>query len=144
MSEENLELTRLGYEAFNRGDIDGFLDICDLDIEWQDIAAIDTAAVKGRKAVRAFFETEPWEQIRRDPEEIIELGGEHVLVLSHTTGLGKGSGIVVDARAADLCTFRAGDLCVGSPTRTRHKPAKQPGCRSSALDEKRCRVIRLT
>ena len=104
MSEENLELTRLGYEAFNRGDIDGFLDICDPNIEWQDIAAIDTAAVTGREAVRAFFETAtaPWEEIRREPEEIIDLGGDHVLVLSHTTGRGKGSGIVVDARAESV------------------------------------------
>ena len=120
MSRENVEFVKSLYAAGETMDKEQLLaalptlieQVCDPDIEWQDIAAIDTAAVKGREAVRAFFETAtaPWEEIRREPEEIIELGGDHVLVLSHTTGRGKGSGIVVDARAADLCTIRGGRL----------------------------------
>jgi ketosteroid isomerase-like protein len=112
MWQENVELTRLGYEAVNRGDIDGLLDLCAPDVEWQDQGAIDTSAVTGRDAVRTFFETvlEAWEELRREPEEIIDLGDDRVLVLIHMTGRGKGSGIVVDARAADLLTIREGLL----------------------------------
>jgi ketosteroid isomerase-like protein len=112
MSQENVELARLGYEAVNRGDIDSLLDLCAPDVEWQDPGAIDTSAVTGKDAVRAFFETvlEPWAELRREPEEIIDLGENRVLVLFHMTGRGKGSGIEVDARAADLLTIREGRL----------------------------------
>jgi uncharacterized protein len=112
MSQENVELVRLGYEAFNRGDLDGLLDLCAPDVEWQDPVAIDTSAVTGKDAVRAFFETvmEPWEELRREPEEIIDLGEDRVLVLFHTAARGKESGIEVDARAGDLLTIRDGLL----------------------------------
>jgi len=112
MSQENVELTRLGYEAVNRGDIDGLLDLCAPDVEWHDPLAIDTSAVTGKDAIRAFFETvmEPWEQLRREPEEIIDLGRDRVLVLFHMTGRGKRSGIEVEGRGGDLLTIREGRL----------------------------------
>ena len=53
---------------------------------------------------------EPWEEVRREPEEIIDLGGDRVLVLFHTTGRGKGSGIEVEGRGGDLLTIREGRL----------------------------------
>jgi uncharacterized protein len=110
MSEENVEVVRRAYDAFNRGDIDGVLDLCAPDIEWQDAYTPDTSAVTGRDAVRAYFETvmEPWEEVHREPEEIIDLGGDRVLVLYHLTARGKGSGIEVHLRAGDLVTIREG------------------------------------
>ena len=111
MSQENVERTRLGYEAFNRGDIDGTLDLCAPDIEWQDMA-IDTPPIQGRDALRSLFEEvrAPWDDIRREPEEIIDLGEDRVLVLFRTTGRGRASGIEVEARGADLLTLREGLL----------------------------------
>src|SRR6266480_2579284 len=98
MSQENVELARRGYEAFNRGDIDGLLDLCAPDIVWRDFATIDSDTVTGKDAVRAYFETvmEAWERIRLEPEEIIDLGGDRVVVVSHWTGRGKGSGVEVE------------------------------------------------
>ena len=112
MSQENVEIARLGYEAFNRGDIDSLLDLCAPGIEWRDFATIDTETVTGKEAVRAYFETvmEAWEEIRLEPEEITDLGGDRVLVVSHLTARGKGSGIGVDGRGADLLTFDGGSL----------------------------------
>jgi ketosteroid isomerase-like protein len=111
MSQENVERTRLGYEAFNRGDIDGTLDLCAPDIEWQDMA-IDTPPIQGRDALRSLFEEvrAPWDEIRREPEEIIDLGEDRVLVLFRTTGRGRASGIEVEARGADLLTLHEGLL----------------------------------
>jgi uncharacterized protein len=122
MAQDNVALARAGYEAFNRGDIDGLLDLCAPDVEWQDGGApLDTAAVTGKDAVRAFFETvmEPWEEIRREPEEIIDLGGDRVLVLFTQSVRGKGSGVEVVARAGDLLTLREGRLVrwIGYPYR---------------------------
>ncbi len=112
MSQKNVELARLGYEVFNRGDFDTLLDLCAPDIVWRDFATIDSDTVTGKDAVRAYFESvmEAWEQIRLEPEEIIDLGGDCVVVVSHLTARGKGSGIEVDARGADLLTFNGSSL----------------------------------
>ena len=112
MSQENVELARRGYEAFNRGDIDGLLDLCGPDIEWRDFATLDSDTVTGKDAVRAYFEMvmEAWEQIRLEPEEIIDLGGGRVVVVSHLTGRGKGSGVEVETQGADVLTFDEGSL----------------------------------
>jgi ketosteroid isomerase-like protein len=112
MSQENVEIVRAAYGVFNRGEIDALLDLCTPDIEWQDVGSLDTRAVVGKDAVRAYFETvmEPWEDVRREPEEITDLGGDQVLALIHLTARGKGSGIKVGARQADLLTIREGKL----------------------------------
>ena len=123
MSQGNVEVARAAYEAFDRGDIDGMLDLCTPDIEWQDAGgpSLDTSAVTGKSAVRAYFESvlEPWDEVRREPEEIIDLGGDRVLVLFRTFARGKGSGVEVDARAGDLVTFREGRVArwIGYPDR---------------------------
>jgi uncharacterized protein len=123
MSQENVELVRAAYEAFNGGDIDGMLDLCAPDIEWEDRGlSLDTSVITGRDAVRAYFESvlRPWEEVRREPEEIIDLGGGRVLVLFRTFARGKGSGVEVDARAGDLVTIREGRVArwIGYPDRT--------------------------
>jgi ketosteroid isomerase-like protein len=112
MSQENVELTRAGYDAVNRGDIDGLLDICAPGVEWDDTAALDAPPVTGKEAVRAYFKTvlEPFADFRREPEEIIDLGDDRVLVWFHMTARGKGSGIAVEARGGDLLTIKDGKL----------------------------------
>jgi uncharacterized protein len=121
MSQENVEIARRAYEAFNRGDIDGLLDLCAPGIEWEDMGTFDTDAVTGKEAVRAFFKTgmEPWAEIRREPERIIDLGGDQVLVLVHATGRGRESSVEVDARGADLLTVNEGKFVrfIGYPDR---------------------------
>jgi ketosteroid isomerase-like protein len=130
MSQENVEIARLGYERFNRGDIDGFLDLAAPDIEWRDHGAFDTSAVTGKDAVRAFIETvmEPWEEFHKEPEEIIDLGGDRVLGMFHATGRGKGSGIEVDVRGGDLLTIREGRV-VGFTAYPRAQALRAAGLR---------------
>ena len=110
MSQANVEIVRLGYEAFNRGDVDAVLDLCDPDVEWEDIPSLDIPAAVGKDAVRAYFETvmAAWERARREPVEMIDLGEDRVLVLCHVTARGRGSGIELDVDIGDLLTLRNG------------------------------------
>src|SRR2546423_1654823 len=107
------------------------LDLCAPDIEWQDRGgpSLDTSGVTGKHAVRAYFETvlEPWDEVRREPEEIIDLGGDRVLVLFRTFARGKGSGVEVDARAGDLVTFREGRVARGRGFENRAEALKAVG-----------------
>ena len=110
MSQQNIELVRLAYDLFNRGDIEAFLDLADPEIEWHDHAAFDTGPIRGKEAVRAFIETgmEAWEEFQRDPEEIIDVDDDRVLGIFRARARGKASGIELDVRAADLVTIEDG------------------------------------
>ena len=112
MSQANVQIVELAYELFNRRDIAGFLELCGVDIEWQDTGTFDTTPVVGVDAVRAYLDTvlEPWEEFRKDPEEIIDLGDDQVLGLFRATGRGKGSGVEVEVRGGDLVTFKEGKV----------------------------------
>ena len=49
-----------------------------------------------------------WESVRWDPEEIIEVDETRLIVLNHVRMRGRGSGVQVDATAAQLWTITDG------------------------------------
>jgi ketosteroid isomerase-like protein len=56
MSRENVELLRLGYEAFNRGDFEGWLGALDPDVELDErYIAPDAAVYRGHDGVRRWL-----------------------------------------------------------------------------------------
>jgi ketosteroid isomerase-like protein len=114
MSERNVELTRLGYDLVNRGDIDAMLERCTPDVEWRETGELEPEVYSGVDGVRAYFQRvlDPWEHLERIPEEIIDLGGERVLVLWRMTARGKESGLDVEMSGADLLTIRDEKLVV--------------------------------
>ena len=132
MSEENVELARAGYELFNRGDLDGLLELCAPDIVWRDPGNPDTPDVSGRDGVRSYFETvlEPWENLRREPEEIID-AGDRVLALWRMSARGTGSGIEIDMTGADLLTFEDGMLALWEAYTDRAKAREAAGLPAS-------------
>ena len=57
MSQENVEIVRAAYDAFERGDLDAVSELHDPAIEWQTSAEDpDAATHRGRVAVRHYFE----------------------------------------------------------------------------------------
>ncbi len=46
--------------------------------------------------------------MRWDPEEVIEVDESRLIVVNHVRMRGRGSGVEVDAKAAQLWTLRAG------------------------------------
>src|SRR5262245_17439184 len=57
MSQENVEIVRRTYPAFNRGDIPEFLESVDLDVEWIPImAALEGRVYRGHDGVRQWIE----------------------------------------------------------------------------------------
>jgi ketosteroid isomerase-like protein len=110
LSRQNVDTVRAILEAFNRGDMHGFLDMCDPDIEW-DLSRrlIDPERYRGHEGVKAFFEQqlEAWEEPPlMEAEELID-AGDQVVAFVRVHGRGKGSGAGVDARIAQVWTIRA-------------------------------------
>jgi ketosteroid isomerase-like protein len=112
MSQENVETVRLAYEAFSRAGLDALLEHFHPDAEYDITAAIGPYAgmYYGRAAIRAFLADyfESWEYVRMEPEEFIEVGEDHVVVLLRLHMRGKGSGVEVEARTTNVWTVRDG------------------------------------
>ena len=74
MSEENVEIVRAAYEAFERGDLEAVSELHGPAIEWQTSAEDpDAATHRGREAVRRYFEgyMETFPGLRAELEECV-------------------------------------------------------------------------
>ena len=112
MSEENLETVRQIYASLTRGDN-----------AWQALVAPDVVVDFSRRRVDPFVAhgledgallalqrtaLEVWaEPPAWEPEELID-AGEKVFAFIRTSGRGKASGVEVEARVANVWTFRDG------------------------------------
>ena len=113
MSEENVDIMRKGYEAFNRADIDTVMGLMAPDIEWQesdveglpqrgthhgpeDVANDVFGAIVGN-----------WDDFQAVPDEFLD-AGERVVVLGRFQGRGKATGKTLDALYAHVWTLRDG------------------------------------
>jgi ketosteroid isomerase-like protein len=108
MGGSDREIVRMAFEAFNRGDIDSVLELCDPAIVVRDPQRTGTT-FRGPDGVRQFFEEwlENWEEYRSEPVELTEAGGE-ILVHARQSGKGKLSGIEIDQDLFVVSRIREG------------------------------------
>jgi ketosteroid isomerase-like protein len=108
MSQENVEIVRRSNTAFNSGDHDGALADYDLDVELRDLQhAPDTPErVYGIAAVRGLMDEwdSAFDDFTAEIEDYID-GGVLVVTVTHWHAKGKGSGIALDLRTADVFEF---------------------------------------
>ena len=113
MSEENVDILRKGYEAFNRADMDTVMGLMDPHIEWQesDVEGLPQGGTHhGPEAVanNVFGAiVGNWDDFQAVPAEFLD-AGERVVVLGHVQGRGKASGKTLDAFYAHVWTLRDG------------------------------------
>jgi ketosteroid isomerase-like protein len=90
------EIAQAGFAAFNRGDIDAVLELCDPEIVVRDPQRTGRT-FRGLDGVREFFEEwlENWEEYRSEPIELTEVG-DGMLVHAKQSGKGKLSGVEID------------------------------------------------
>jgi ketosteroid isomerase-like protein len=113
MSQENLELTRAGFEAFNRGDFDWLSRSHDPAIEWTTTAEDpDAATHSGPEAVRRYFEewTGSFSGLHGELEECFDASEDRVFVTARFRGRGTSSGVDMDWRLSLVYTFRNGKM----------------------------------
>ena len=112
MSQENVETVRRAYEAFSRAGLDALIEHFHANAEYDATAAIGPYAgmYYGRAAIRSFLADylESWEYVRMEPEDFIEAGEDHVVVLLRLHMRGKGSGVAVEAQTINVWTVRDG------------------------------------
>ena len=111
MSQENVEIVRAAYDAFNRGDLDAALKDAapDCELDWSRGVG-PNAGVHKLDQMRSFLGdfTDTFESVRVEPDEFIE-AGENVVVPQ--TGYVRGrEGVEVTARVSLVWTCRDGAI----------------------------------
>src|SRR4029453_13179110 len=102
MSQENVELVRKGYEAFNRQDFEAWLDFLDPQVEFREMVLTpDAATYHGRDAVRTWLTSgqDAFAEVKFRIERTID-GGDAVVAAVRVQGRG-------GARGAGFETFIA-------------------------------------
>src|SRR5215208_528769 len=110
MSGENVKLVRAAHEHLNEGDIDALIALCGEDFELDMSARIlNPKTYRGHEGIRRFYNevTEVWEDFRWDPLRFLEADGA-VVVLLHSHGRGRGSGLEMARDAAMVWTLAEG------------------------------------
>jgi ketosteroid isomerase-like protein len=74
MSEENMEVVRRSFDAYNRDGLDALLPHLHPEVEWTTSGAfLEAATYRGRKEVRRYLGSmlDEFEAVRNQPEELI-------------------------------------------------------------------------
>jgi ketosteroid isomerase-like protein len=111
MSQENVELTYRGHDAFNRRDLEGFLALMDPDTEFTpyEVAVQGGSPYRGREGMRTWWE----ESLEVLPDLVVELYeardlGDSVLVRGRLHGHGAGSGASIERPLWGIVEWRDG------------------------------------
>jgi ketosteroid isomerase-like protein len=98
------------YEALNRRDIDGTMEVLDPDAKWVEHSELPEAgSYEGRDTIRGFLEQylDSWDEFEQQIEEV-HTDEDCVLLFIRLSASGKGSGIDVESRYAHLWMMREG------------------------------------
>jgi ketosteroid isomerase-like protein len=111
MSQEDVEIVRRAFEAFNVRDVDGLLRLCADDCEWVPLRAqLEGIVYRGHEGVRQFVidMDEDWEAFRIDPVQFHE-GRERIAVIGQVGARGH-SGVDVDSLAGFVFELHQGRI----------------------------------
>lgn len=97
MSQENVELVWSAFDAWNREDMESLLSLMDAEIVVVQPPMPDGGTFHGHAAVLEAIAAWPeqWDDFRVDVVQVVDVGGDRVLVRTHQCGRSKGSGIEV-------------------------------------------------
>jgi len=101
MSQENVEIVRRGFDAFNARDVDELVSLSAEDCEWRPFRAqLEGNVYRGHEGVRQFLRDmdEDWAAFRIDPLEFHDRG-ERVAVIGRVSALGRDSSLEIDSIA---------------------------------------------
>ena len=113
MSKENVEAFKRGSAAWNRGDIEGLLEVVDPEIVWRDAINVlfggEAATHRRHRGVRELFEDlfESFAEIETDFRDFRDLG-ERVVALGQIRMRGRESGVETESPFAALTEWRDG------------------------------------
>jgi ketosteroid isomerase-like protein len=113
MSQENVEIVRRAFAAYNRADTALFLELLDPDVEWIPLmASLEGRVYRGLDGIRQWLEEgllTDWESFETYPEDFRDLG-DRVLVSGHWRARGRASGVELERAATWLFDVKGGKI----------------------------------
>ncbi|GAC1434238.1 MAG: hypothetical protein NVSMB51_00950 [Solirubrobacteraceae bacterium] len=113
MSQENVETLKRTFASFNDRDRDGALAGFHPDVEWRDLDHAPDAPerVRGVAAMGALWDQfeEAFDEFAAETEEYTDVG-DCVVCVTHWRAKGKGSGVPIGLRSADVYEFEDGAI----------------------------------
>ena len=110
MSQANVEIVKVAYEAFATGGLDRWVEQFAEDVEYRAVegAPDDVGPIHGREALRAYFQDwiDTFDEFWFEAIELIDAGGDTVVAVERYGGRAKLSGIETDQTEAELFTIR--------------------------------------
>jgi ketosteroid isomerase-like protein len=113
MSQENVELVQAAFRAFEKGDFEGVLRLCDENIEITQPPELPDVSPRqhGHAGVLEAFAIWPeqWDEYRVEILRVAAVS-DQVLVTTRQSGRGKDSGAQVEAQFTFLFSIRSGKI----------------------------------
>jgi len=131
MSEENVQAVRNAAVAFNRGDLDNWVEYVADDIDYRaaEGAPDDHGPIHGKDALRAYVQDwrDTFDDFTSEPVELIDGGEDNVIAVIRISGYAKLSGVETDLTYAALYTLRDGKIVQGREYWTREEALEAAG-----------------
>ena len=112
MSQENVDLVRRVFDAYNQHDLDLLLSYAteDVTLDWSASRGPYQGLYRGEPELRAFWKNfvDAWDEFHWEPLELQELDAGRVLSANRLTVRGGGSGIEMAGHGAVIWTIRDG------------------------------------
>jgi ketosteroid isomerase-like protein len=112
MSQENVEVVRAIYDAYERGDYPAAFERFHQDIEWFGPPDVSNSGfARGHEGVSHSLSTwvGTWDGYQFELRELID-AGDQVLAVGWHRGRGKGSGVEVSEEIFSVWTLRGGEV----------------------------------
>jgi len=133
MSQENVEVVRLAYEALARGGLDRFMEHFTDDIDYRAVSGApdDIGPIRGKNAFRAWLKDwfDTFDGFEMELLELIDAGDDTVVWVERFGGRAKRSGIQIDLVIGGAFTIRNGKLARGREYATREQALEAVGLR---------------
>ena len=134
MSHENVERVRDAVAAYNRGDLDAFLDeywTDDIDYRAVEGAPDDHGPIHGKAEMRAYMQDwfDTFDDLKVEPLEVIDAGQDQAVAVVRFGGRAKLSGVEADVTFAVVYTLRDGKVARGREYWTKEQALEAAGLR---------------
>jgi len=130
MSQENVEIVRVAYEAFARAGLDRFMEHFTDDVEYRALGPDgDLSPLQGQDAVRAWLQDwiDMFDGFWQRLVELIDAGGDTVFTAERFGGRARLSGVEADSPNWTVFTIRDGKIASGHEYATREQALEAAG-----------------
>jgi len=134
MSQENVEVVKVAYEAFARDGLDGFMEYFTDDVEYRVVPGAPDGSLSplhGQDAVRAWLQDwiDMFDGFWQQLVEVIDAGGDTVFTAERFGGRARLSGVEADSPNWTIFTIRDGKIARGHEYPTREQALEAAGLR---------------